>query len=71
MKAQQVFVRGLKVDGSVGPIDVLRLDEASFRAVVIDALVRLGALESENETRLGGAAIVYREQVGELLTLRG
>jgi hypothetical protein len=70
MKANQVFVRGLKADGSVGMIDVLRLDEASFRAFVLDAFVDHELLEKHAANRpVGGEPLVYREQVGELLKL--
>jgi hypothetical protein len=76
MTHQQLFVRGLKADGSIGLIDVLRLDEASFRAYVLDALLDHETMLLENETidpkrvrPVGGEAIVYREQVGELLKL--
>jgi hypothetical protein len=69
MKHQQVFVQGLKADGSMGAIDVLRLEEASFRAFVVDALVRLGAVEARTDRQVAGAPILYREHVGELLKL--
>lgn len=69
MKHQQLFVRGLKADGSVGLIDVLRLDEASFRAYVLDALLENETIDPKRVRPVGGEAIVYREQVGELLKL--
>jgi len=69
MKSNQVFVPGLKPDGSVGLIDVLRLDEFSFRAFVLDVLVDAELLDKKASRPVGGEPIVYREQVGELLKL--
>lgn len=34
----QVFVRGLKADGKMGPIDALDLDEESFRRFILELL---------------------------------
>lgn len=69
MKANSLFVRGLKADGSVGLIDVLRLDEPSFRAYVLDALLEHETIDPKRVRPVGGDALVYREQVGELLKL--
>lgn len=70
MKAAQLWVHGLRADGAMGRIDVLRLDEPSFRAYVLDVLAAKGLIEARPETTVGGERLTYREQVGELLTLR-
>jgi hypothetical protein len=69
MKVNQVFVQGLKADGSIGAIDVLRLDVQSFRAFVLDTLREHEMLPKKAVRPVGGEPIVYREQVGELLKL--
>jgi hypothetical protein len=70
MKPRQIQVTGLKADGSVGLIDVLRLDEASFRAFVLEALVAHGAVEAAPARTVVGDPVVYREQTSDVLTLR-
>jgi len=42
-----LVVRGERTDGSIGEIDALDLDEASFRRFVLCKLAELGALERE------------------------
>ena len=42
MKRGQVWVRAKDANGEWGTADVLDLDEVSFRAFVIDVLMRVG-----------------------------
>ena len=74
MKPQQILVRGLRADGTLGGIDALELDKESFKAFVLDTLVRAGllapgaedvsGLRVSQEAALGGASTVYRQRVG-------
>ena len=60
----QVFVRAIKADGSPGSVDVLDLDEISFRAFVLDMLMRQGAVVGV--ANLEGDPIVYRERLPDV-----
>lgn len=73
MKSQQVLVRGLRADGTLGAIDALELDKESFKAFVLDMLVRADLLPEGNdisgvrvrhEAALGGDRKVYVQRVG-------
>ncbi len=61
----QVFVRGIKANGSPGSVDVLDLDEISFRAFVLDMLMRRGAVVAV-EGSLAGESVVYRERLPDV-----
>lgn len=62
MKREQVFVRGVTKDGNWDAIDVLNLDNASFRAFVIDVMLRAGLLVGIQDEYVEGLSIVYREE---------
>ena len=73
MKPQQVLVRGLKADGSVGVFDALELDRESFKAFVLDLLVHaklvpdtetVRGVRAREEAAIGGSHVVYTQRVG-------
>ena len=57
MQRGQVLVRGKLPDGSWGGVDVLDLDEKSFRAFVIEMLIRASIVYSLKEPE--GENITY------------
>jgi hypothetical protein len=57
-----VFVRGQLRDGSIGNIDVLDLDDASFRAFVVDMLRRAGLVVAIKSEMLESDHLTYRER---------
>jgi len=61
MKRGQVFVRALQADGKWGNVDVLDLDEISFRAFIIDKLIALKALYSFAPKHIDGDEIPLKE----------
>jgi hypothetical protein len=65
MKRRQVFVRGRLRDGSIGNIDALDLDDASFRAFVLDRLMRAGHVTAIKDAYVDGDHIRYRERETE------
>ncbi len=62
MKRGQAFVRGRLRDGSIGNIDILDLDDASFRAFVLDRLVRAGLVTAIKDEFTDGDHVRYRER---------
>ena len=73
MKPQQVLVRGLRADGTVGTIDALELDKESFKALVLDLLVKADLVPKEEnvtgvrarqDAAIAGAHHVYTQRVG-------
>jgi hypothetical protein len=62
VKHGQVFVRGVRADGTFGNIDALNLDDASFRAFVLDVLFRAGAVVGIKDEETRGEHITYRER---------
>jgi hypothetical protein len=61
MKKQQVIVRAINKEGHWDSIDVLDLDEASFRAFVIEMLYRLGVVYAIREDLVEGEHIQLKE----------
>ena len=61
MKKQQVIVRAINKEGHWDSIDVLDLDEASFRAFVIEMLYRLGVVHAIREDLVEGEHIQLKE----------
>jgi len=62
MKRGQVFVRGRRRDGSIGNFDALDLDDASFRAFVLDLFVRCEIVVSVKDEFAEGERIKYAER---------
>ncbi len=62
MKRGQAFVRGVLRDGSIGTIDVLDLDDASFRAFVLDRLIRSEIVYAIRDEHVEGEHLTYRER---------
>ena len=61
MKRGQVFVRAKNKEGKWDSVDVLDLDEVSFRAFVIDKMVQIGILVAMKEEVCEGDPIEYQE----------
>jgi len=62
VKRGQVFVRGRRRDGSIGNIDALDLDDASFRAFVLDRFIRCEIVTSIKDEFVEGERIEYAER---------
>ena len=62
MKRGQVFVRGRLRDGSIGNIDALDLDDASFRAFVLDRLMRWEMVVAVQDHLIVSDHIRYQER---------
>lgn len=62
MKRGQVFVRAEKKDGSFDSVDVLDLDDASFRAFVMDILVREALVVGILDEVVEGSPLRYKEK---------
>ena len=60
MKRGQVFVRAKDADGQWDSVDVLDLDELSFRVFVLDLFDRQGAVVSLVEKEVPGEPIELR-----------
>jgi hypothetical protein len=65
MMRGQVFVRGRTKDDRWGNIDVLDLDDESFRAFVVEMLIRAGLVCSLNPDDVPEPEINYQERVHE------
>ncbi len=63
MKRGQAFVRAQDPSGKWHAADVLDLDEASFRAFVLDMLHRVGVLHILKDEVVEGDDITYRSTV--------
>jgi len=64
MKYGQVFVRGKNITGEWDSIDVLRMDNKSFRAFVINVLFKAGlvvGIKDEVLEKTGRKDIFYKE----------
>ena len=59
MKREQVFVRAQLPDGSWNSVDVMELDDESFRAFVFDVLMRAGLVFALKDEVVGGEHITY------------
>lgn len=64
MKRGQVFVRATDETGRWGTVDVLDLDEDSFRAFVVETFVRAEVVTSIREEMVEGERIRYRAKAG-------
>jgi len=62
MKYEQVFVRAVTKNGDWDAVDVLKLDDASFRAFVIDVMLRAGFLAGIQPEFVEGPDITYVEK---------
>jgi len=62
MKRGQVFVCGRRRDGSIGNIDALDLDDASFRAFVLDIFVGCGIVVAIKDEFADGDRLQYCER---------
>lgn len=64
MKRGQIFVRGIEArTGKMGTVDILDLDEESFRAWLLDRFIKEGLLpEVTSEHLIRGDRIIYRER---------
>ncbi len=62
MKRGQIFVRAKKKDGSWGSVDVLDLDEQSFRAFILEMLIRQSIVCSIKDEFVEGDDIQYHER---------
>jgi hypothetical protein len=64
MRRQQVLVRVLKADGKWGSVDALDLDDESFRAFILDRLLKAkvvaGLLDEHS-----GESVILRERKDE------
>lgn len=58
-----VAVRGIRTDGSFGDIDVLDLDDESFRCYVVDCLSRAGVVEGGAVDLAVGDRPAYRQRI--------
>ena len=54
MKKGQIYVRAITPDGELGNVDVLELDDDSFRVFIIDKFVRAGAVVAMKEEMIKG-----------------
>jgi hypothetical protein len=64
MRRQQVLVRAIKTDGKWGSVDVLDLDEESFRAFVLDKLYSAGLVARMSDEHTGDI-VFLREREDE------
>lgn len=62
MKRGQVFVRAINKKGKHDSVDVLDLDDASFKAFVMDMLFSTGIVVGLRDEAVDGERIVYREK---------
>lgn len=62
MKRNQVFVRARKADGSFGVVDILNLDDASFRTFITQILFDAGAVVGIFDEHVAGEHIELRER---------
>ena len=63
MQRGTIIVRGVRTDGSFGDIDVLDLDEDSFRCFLLDQLQRSGVIEYRVADLASADRIAYRQRV--------
>lgn len=66
MRRAQVFVRAQRPDGRWASVDALDLDEASFRAFVLDCLRRVGAVVALSDAVAEGEEVVLRCREGAM-----
>jgi hypothetical protein len=66
VKRQQVFVRAESPSGKWGNHDVLDLEDDSFKAFVIDRLMKAGVVTSIKSEFLDGDDIEYKSKVEEI-----
>jgi len=67
MKRGQVFVRAEDENGRRGTVDVLDLDEESFRVLVIDTMVAAGLLVGIIDELVDGKMIKLRVKKGVVI----
>ena len=66
MRRGVVIVTGQRTDGSIGEVDVLDLDEASFRLWLLDTLLKTNLIHCSHGSTLDLAAAqapVYKQQL--------
>ncbi len=63
MKIQQVFVRAQDPNGKWGAADVMDIDDKSFRAFVIDMLMRAGVVVHLKDEVVEREDITYYTEV--------
>ena len=66
MKRRQVIVQGINKKGKSGSIDVLDLDNESFRAYVIDRLICGGLVIPTPPSKIDSSSIKYRERTNNV-----
>lgn len=64
MRRRQVLVRAIKADGKWGSVDVLDLDDESFRAFVLDKLYSAGLVVQMSDEHAGDM-VLLRERKDE------
>jgi hypothetical protein len=63
MQRGMVIVHGVRTDGTFGEIDVLDLEEESFRCYVLDGLSRLGVVDGGGVDQAQANRLAYRQRV--------
>ncbi len=66
MKRRQVFVRALDSNGKMGATDVMDLDEESFRAFMVEVMLRNDLVVGIRESEVDGERIRLRTKPGIL-----
>lgn len=61
MKRGQVFVRGINKEGEWGNIDVLNLDDRSFKVFILDRLFKNGLVVGLKDEVVEGERITLYE----------
>jgi hypothetical protein len=62
MRRGQVFVRAQTPTGRWVNADVLDLDELSYRAFIVEQLMRIGAVYSLKDNQAKGEEVCYKTQ---------
>lgn len=62
----RAHVKGMRLDGSYGDIDVVDLDSVSFHAWVLDRLCALWGESSQIRREGSGEALPYRQRQPEM-----
>jgi len=66
MKKGQVIVQGITKEGKPGLIDILNLDDESFRAYTIDRLICGGLIIPLQPKDVEGSPIKYKERLNNV-----
>lgn len=64
MRRGQVFVLAIKADGTWGSVDALNLDDESFRAFILDRLLKAEVVAGLQD-RHSGELIILKERKDE------